>query len=567
MKYLNSSLNESLIKKWSPLLNIGGRISSPAIKSNLARVLENTRSELTRSSGSLMFEHTGSPSAYGMASGPDNAGMGLPKLVLPVLRRIFPDLMAHELVGVQAMNGPIGFVLALRARLNGGNGWVGTGGNPSVNEIGFGPIDSSYTGTFDGDTRFDETYQGTFPNAYDNSQIPGTRHGMIASNNGGPGVAAPQFYGAKGVDGSGNPISAWPQNAVGETKGDDSRNYKDEFNSRTSATAHPTGGSADPYSAPGIISAGTEVSARYSETQSGTGNEDMFAYPGQNPPPFNPTNRTLGVGAPNTPAVQFADIIHGTFPTVNFGLERKEVVAKTRKLGAHWSPELAEDMEVMNNIDVETELVNMLSYEIGAEIDRQVLTEMIKLSTVNGIETINAESINGWDQASRVIALLSKVNYIANQIAINTRRGSGNFVIASPKICSLLTMLGVSKYTAAGETMPSVPASAVGALQKVGLINDGQQLLVRDTFATVDYFLVGYKGTHPADSGIIYAPYIPVQLSKVMRPDTFTPQIGARTRYGLVANPLDGAAYYKLTIVANADSMFMGAQFPNPVQD
>lgn len=514
MQHLNSTLNESLITKWSPLLAVGGNIKSNAIKGNLARCLENTKLELKRS-GSLIVEHTGSPTTFGMASDNTNVGLGLPKMVLPVLRRIFPDLMCHELVGVQAMNGPIGFVIALRARLNGGNGWVGTGGDPSQNEIGFGEIDSSYTGTFDTDSRTDGTFAGTFGDAFGSVTPPS------AANNGGP----------YGVGMYGSDTSAWT-GITGTANGTD-----------------------NPHQANGQISAAHGAPV--------VGNPP-YSLSARNPARFDPTNRIMGVGAPNTAAVQFADIVHGTYPTVNFGLERKEVVAKTRKLGAHWSPELAEDMEVMHNIDVETELVNILSYEIGAEIDRQILTEMIKLSTINGIESIDAGSINGWDQTSRVIALLSKVNQIANQIAIDTRRGAGNFVIASPKVCSLLTMLGVAKYTAAGEAMPSVPASAVGALQKVGLINDGQQLLIRDTYAKLDYFMVGYKGTHPGDAGIIYAPYIPVQLSKIMRPDTFTPQLGARTRYGLVANPLDAAAYYKLVVVTNIDSMFMGAKMATP---
>lgn len=533
MQHLNSTLNESLITKWKPLLTIGGNIKSSSVKGNLARVLENTSAELKRTN-SFLTEHTGSPTGFGMASGPTNAGLGLPKMVLPVLRRIFPDLMCHELVGVQAMNAPIGFVLALRARLNGGNGWVGTGGNPSENEIGFGPIDSSYTGTFDNDSRSDDTYAGTFPSAFGPVSTGATMNGPItATNISATGANHPGLYGGQNEEN-------WT-GISGTAVGDDSRNYKDEFVQGQDGAQ---------------ISAGSPRTAQHAA--------DVTDQGGYRPARFDPTNRVLGVGAPNTAAVQFADIVHGTYPTVNFGLERKEVVAKTRKLGAHWSPELVEDMDVMLNIDVETELVNILSYEIGAEIDRQILTEMIKLATINGIDAINADAIQGWDQTSRVIALLSKVNQIANSIAISTRRGAGNFVIASPKICSLLTMLGVAKYTASGESMPAVPASAVGALQKVGLINDGQQLLIRDTFAQIDYFLVGYKGTHPGDAGIIYAPYIPVQLSKIMRPDTFTPQLGARTRYGLVANPLDGAMYYKLVVVQNVDSMFMGGRMtPN----
>lgn len=496
--------DKKLTKKWGPVLAKGSPIQGALIKTTLSRVLENTARHLKRK-GLLIRENTAFPSLGNVnhsvgspattVATPTNQGnylnghpATLATIVLPVLRRSFPELIAHELVGVQAMNGPIGFVLALRARLN-NNGWVGSGTGETTAEIGFDPIDASYTGS----PRLSTSWLNNSDQPYDSQSLNATGDTAV-------------FQGAI-VDGLGS--------GSDDVTGDELA---------------------------GVL-----------------GFEGASAVRG--PGGIDPANRRLGVGAENTLEVQYANLFNGTYPTVNFGFERKEVVARTRKLGAHWSPELAEDMEVMQSINVETELINILTFEIGAEIDRQILTELIKLAVVGGgVESIDAHDYSGFDQHARVIALLSKVNAVANQIAIDTRRAAGNFVIASPKICSILSVLGMNKYVSNGTGMPSVPASAVGALQKVGLINDGQQLLLRDTYAKVDYFLVGYKGTHPADAGLIYCPYIPIELAKVpSRVDTFTMEIGARTRYGMVSNPLEGSQYYKLVVVRNADDFLKGA--------
>lgn len=442
---MNSSLltdphQRRLLAKWGAILESGKPIRNEATKIALAQVLENTRN-FYRMTGMLNEAGITQPSvagtydkATGVLKGPvgyTNAGAGdyyLPNVVMPMLRRIMPDLLANELVGVQPLNGPVGYALAYRPTYN-KNGTIGAGMLETNAEIGFAPTDTRYTG----------------------------------------------------------------------------------------------------------------VSAEL--TEPAAENEFWKSYAG---------NGTWGsgVGADIGEASEYADINNGTYPTVSFSLVKEAVEAKTRKLAAHWSPELAEDMQAMHGIDVEREMVNTLTYEVGAEIDRQVITEMVKAAIIGGATSKwNPKEADGLDQMGRLATLLTKITVEANQIAIRTRRGNANFVVTTPRVVALLQQLSVNKFTSFKGTagLPVVPDTGVGALAKVGLINDDQQLLVRDSYvqsATSDYVLMGYKGKQAGDSGIIYCPYIPLQLSKVMQPGTFTPSIGCRTRYGLMNNPWDAKNYY-----------------------
>ena len=480
------TLTETLIKKWSPLMSTGETpVQGTEMQKTLAQLLENTQRDLARNG--LLVEAHGQGSAntgpggevasdYGNPDVPRGTpganNVFYPQLVLPVLRRVYPDLIAHELVSVQAMNQPIGFVAVFRARLSGLDGHVGIGDDEAINEIGMPPVAVDYTGVEE-------------------------KLSALSALNG------------EKIDAEGE-ASAYLSTVM--------QRVPDE-----------------------AVSATRDLCSHVP-----TKAKNVFG--------------DFGVGADNTPEVQFADIVHGTYPTVTFGYETREVVAKTRKLGAHWSPELAEDMQVMNNINVETEFVNSVTYEIGAQIDRQILNEMFKMAIASGnTSVIDVSNLSGIDGPSKTIALLAKINWLANYVAIKTRRGGANFIVASPKVCALISMLGVTKYAASGNSMPSVPSVAVGALQKVGLVNDGQQLLLRDTYAAGDYLLLGYKGKQTGESGIVYAPYVPIQISKALRPDSFTNELGARTRYGMVANPLDGGAFYHLAVVQHADDLMEGA--------
>jgi hypothetical protein len=362
---------------------------------------------------------------------------------MPMLRRIMPDLIANDLVGVQPLNGPVGYALAYRPTYNGKGG---IGGNltalTSNAEIGYNPTDTRYTGS-----------------------------GAVNTKR------------------------------VGHQDGDKELDTSSDF---------------------------------------------WKAYGG---------DAWLGEGAALGDA-EFADLNKGEYPTVSFSLVKSAVEAKTRKLAAHWSPELAEDMQAMHGIDVEREMVNTLTYEVGAEIDRQIITEMVKAAiTGNSTSTWTPVSADGLDQMGRLATLLTQITVEAQQIAIRTRRGNANFVVTTPRVTALLQQMSINKYTSFKNTdaIPTVPDTGVGALAKVGLINDDSMLLVRDSYASNganDYALLGYKGKQAGDSGIIYCPYIPLQLSKVLQPGSFTPSVGARTRYGVMSNPWDAKNFYHFMKIA-----------------
>ena len=463
---------EQLLEKWAPMLEAGEKITSRNTKKVMAQLFENTAEEFAKCG---LITEAKAPSAvgqkYGLGNSPigvDGAGnprsngfltgnfgrentdagtatsnMYLPNVIMPMVRRIFPSLIAHELVGVQALNGPVGYALAYRAKINrkGGLGRHLNDGESSTiptydyetlsaggREMAFAPVDTRYTG-------------------------------MSAE-----------------VEGWSDQEDAWKAYA------------------------------------------GTEEGAK--------------AWSGK------------GVA---THEAEFLDY-RNEVPSVGFDFLKSMVEARTRKLGAGWSPELAEDMEAVHGFDIESEFVNMISYEIGAEIDRQLITEMVKTAITGGsVLTWDPSLADGLDQMGRLQTLLTEVTMEANQIAIRTRRGHANFVVTSPRVTALLEQLSLNKFVSIQNTTkdaPSVPDSGVGVLAKVGLINDGQQLLIRDTYAAGDYILMGYKGSHPADNGIIYCPYIPVQLQKVVDPHTLTPMVGARTRYGVMNSVWDAKNYY-----------------------
>jgi len=477
-----------LLRRWGRLLESGPRITNQNTKVVLAKLFENTYRDFRRHGVQLIREaagedvnrvapgprrsilndpKVGKDRGQGMAgfltgqdsgvNGQFTAGQGndyyMPNMIMPMLRRIFPDLIANELVGVQAMNGPTGLVFALRAQYNDKGfpnaGIVGEGGLSSDREIGYDSPDVRYTGT--------------------------------------------------------------------------------------SAT------SADGF-------------GRFADLENSNG-ADISSYLGIG----DRKQAWDGVGQDVNPASEFASFRDGTYPTASLGLIRASVVAKTRKLGGQWSPELAEDMDALYGINVESEMTNLITYEVGAEIDRQVVNEMVKAAfTGKNTSAWTPALADGIDQMGRIATLLTQITIQANYIALKTRRGNGNFVIASPKVCAILEQLSMQKYVSFQNTkqIPSVPYSGVGALQKQGLINDGNQLLVRDANSLGDYVLIGYKGQHPGDSGIIYCPYIPLIVQRALVPDTMTPVIGARTRYGIMNNPWDASRYYHFISINGLESSF-----------
>ncbi len=471
---LNSAHQRKILKKWQPFLESGEPIKSSETKRVLAQIFENTYNQAIASSKlGLLGEAEGpwqgvardniigkEPVAPGKSAGVLRGKTGYDgpgadsnfyttNIVLPMLRRVFPDLIANELVSVQPLNGPIGFALAYRPVYN-KDGYVGYPKKTDANdkEIGYYPVDAGYTG----------------------------------------------------------------------------------------------------------ISADTSISSSRDPSRTDA-DEAWDAYLGKGDDRWN---GFLGAGQ-DTTAAEYASLADGTYPTVSFGFITEAVRAKSRKLGAQWSPELAEDLQATQGLDVEQEMINLLSYEIGAEIDRQIVTEMVKAAITGGSYSAwDPSQADANDQMGRLATLLTHITIEANNIAIKTKRGAANFAITSPKICSLLQQLSYQKFISMSNSnaIPSVPVSGVGAIQKQGLINDGNQLLIRDAYSRGQYVLLGYKGAQKGDSGIIYCPYIPVQLTKASRPDTFTPTVGARTRYGILNNPWDAKNFYTMITIKGIDTEY-----------
>ena len=410
-----------------------------------------------------------------------------------MLRRIFPTLMAHELVGVQAMTGPTGLVMALRA-VAGNPERVGL---PKNYEFGYGERGRMNQSRFTGDyAKAVTSDEGALQNKLFSNQV--SLDDDIGAFLNGP---SPKYgsYSGRGV-----PTGAGEGYATGGgyAQGWADNGYADGTSPYAEATQKPH---------------------HYNEKD-----------------PYDPT---------------FGHWRNNTYPQATLSFVKRFVVAETRKLGSEWTPEDAEDLEAMQGIDLETELTNVISYQLGAEIDQQIKESML-FAAWKESKVIDVSKLDGLDQMGRIAAMLTFVTREANEIAIRTRRGAGNFVLASTTVCSCLQQLGTSKLVSDGKTMPSVPASAIGAMTKEGLINDGRQLLVRDTNTFGSYALVGYKGTQTGDSGIIYCPYIPVTLYKAIKPENGLSVIGARTRYGLVDNPYDAENFYQLIKFTGFDTPY-----------
>jgi hypothetical protein len=439
-KALPKDYQVKVAKKWGAVLESGpANITTNHKKLATAVVLENTQEEIQRGRKRMMeaFDFGSVDAGIPGASATQVFGDGdsrIPSIVIPTTRRIFPELLAHEVVGVQPMNGPAGFAFALRFYDNSGN------------ELGYNRIDPAYSGATD---------------------------------------------------------------LIGED-------------------SNPADGTFDA----GVGSlAGTETS--------------YWAA-------FNGSNNSSGQALPMATAegLKLEDCCGpGTMGTARFAFEKKVVEAKERKLGASWPLELAEDMKNMHGVDAEGEMTEIISYEIQAEIDRELLKEMVGAAIKGGrTSTWDPTKADGRNQLERIGTLYTHVLDKAQDIAIATRRGSANWAITSPKITALIERIRDFAFDDHGSS--KVDASKVGVAQ-VGTLRSGGIKLYRDTFAAGNYVLLGFKGNNPYDSGVIYCPYIPVSIAKAVDPYDFSPRMGVRTRYGLLDNLFGADLYYQFIKIDN----------------
>lgn len=407
---------KKLVQKWEEVLNEGHEIGNERVKKSTALMLENQHRFLTGQLTEAGTSYTGGhmdPQSAGYYD--STAGVGdamFHKIAVPMVRRTFPELIAHEIVGVQPLTGPVGLAFALRFVAGSTYG----GSSPVTGaEIGYNTIDNAFSGT------------GTSPS--------GT----------GAARATAETWGSVAGTGVGNDIG-------------------------------------------------------------------------------------LGIGA-------------GThIKEVGMTIEKDQVEATTRKLRSRWSLEVAQDIKAMHGLDLEEEMMDVLSYEITAEIDRE-LVQRIDSSATNTNWNYDTQADGRWE-SERFRTMYNLMIRRANQIAINTRRGAGNFAIANPLICAAFETL--SNFSV--HPVPNDVNTAVTGVARIGSL-DGRITLYRDTFESDDQFIVGYKGPSEYDTGIIYLPYIQLLVSRATFEDSFNPTIGLMSRYAIHDHMFGASLYYEKVTV------------------
>ena len=288
--------------------------------------------------------------------------------------------------------------------------------------------------------------------------------------------------------------------------------------------------------------ADSDFSAR--DAAGGSGSPDAQA--GTNPAILNdasPGTYTTGSGFTTTQAETLGD---GTdeFAEMAFSIDKVTVTAKSRALKAEYTMELAQDLKAIHGLDAETELANILSSEILAEINREVVRTIYSHAkagaqvntTTAGIFDLDTDSNGRWS-VEKFKGLLFQLERDANAIGQQTRRGKGNLIFCSADVASALAMSGVLDYAPALSTNLNVDDTGNTF---AGVLNGKFKVYVDPYSANVaakQFYVCGYKGTSPYDAGLFYCPYVPLQMVRAVGQNSFQPKIGFKTRYGMVQNP------------------------------
>jgi len=456
--YIDSSRAQQLVEKWAPVLDYSSdkvsAIEDEHSRLTTAILMENQERWCIEEAGNTAgangaFGAQVSPGIYtppGTVTSGDRYATGdarLPKILIPMVRRTFPELITNEIVGVQPMSGPVGLAFALRYRYE-------------ADSLGANGIDGYETGS--------------------------------------------TTVGKENV----------PRQSDGEELG---YNYLDTRFTGTSSS---------------FLSGNTDFSMELSDR---------------------------GV------AKLLSDFeLTGNIPQVTVEFSKTAVEAGTRRLAARWSVELEQDLKNMNGLDIDSELTNAMSYEIQAEIDREMIMRMVQVC----LNATKGAGYSFWYAASADARWLgernrdfySKIIVEANRIAIRNRRGSANFIIATPRVCAILEMLPEFQWMPVNGNVNTQPTG----IAKVGTLG-GRFTVYRDTRtdaqflagqrnAALEYALLGYKGTEYYDTGIVYCPYIPVMIQRTIGPNDFSPRVGLMTRYGVVDHIFGANLYYHLIIVS-----------------
>ena len=431
---------ENLLKKWAPVLDHGdlAAIKDSHKRSVTAQLLENQeracREDAQGSGGyrnqTSLLSEAAPQNAMGASS--STAGDGAIDIYDPVLislvRRSAPNLIAYDICGVQPMTGPTGLIFAMRSRFS------TQGGTEAL----FNEANTAFSGT----------------------------------------------------------------------------------NSGTTFGTNQTGAS------PADLSAGTEY--------------------------------TRGTGMTTAQAEALGDAGGNAFQEMAFSIEKIAVTAKSRALKAEYTMELAQDLKAVHGLDAEQELANILSTEILAEINREVVRTINLTATIGAQENVTTAGTfnldvdaNGRWSVEKFKGLMFQLERESNAIAKATRRGKGNVLICSSDVASALQMAGVLDYTPALSNNLQVDDTGNTF---AGVLNGRIKVYIDPYFAATSgthYATIGYKGTSAFDAGLFYCPYVPLQMVRAVGQDTFQPKIGFKTRYGMVANPFATSAADGVLAFAN----------------
>jgi hypothetical protein len=434
-------MSEHLQEKWAPLLNYEGldSIKDSHKRAVTAVLLENQEKFLREqnsfaTSGSFLTEAPANAVGNGgyTAAGTETTVAGFDPVLISLIRRSMPNLVAYDLAGVQPMSGPTGLIFAMRSR------YTSQGGTEAL---------------------FDE--------------------------------AATEFSGARG-----------------------------DLTATGIGTTNPTGS-----------------------------NPSLLNTTGQ-------TAYTTGAGMQTGDAEALGESGGTDFNEMAFSIEKVTVTARSRALKAEYSLELAQDLKAIHGLNAEAELANILSTEILAEINREVIRTIYKVAEQGAVQNVATAGVfdldtdsNGRWSVEKFKGLLFQIERDANAIAQRTRRGKGNIILCSADVASALTMAGVLDYTPALNANLNVDDTGntfAGVLQgkyRVYIDPYAANLTSGNGTPGNQYYVVGYKGSSPYDAGLFYCPYVPLQMVRAVGENTFQPKIGFKTRYGMVANPFaEGAA-------------------------
>jgi len=393
---------KTLLSDWGEILDEGDKITNPRVKKATAVMLENQALYL---SGGKQLNETNSYSSGNLdPNGTGYSGNGeFHKIAIPMVRRTFPELIAHDIVGVQPLTGPVGLAFALRFKADQEyDGAVDT-------EVGYNTLDPAYTGTY--------------------------------------ATSAAEALGSKTVP-------------------------------------------------------------------------DVDGHPG--------IGGGLGIGTGKG------------IKELSMTIEKTQVEAKSRKLRSRWSIEVAQDIKAMHGLDLEEEMMDVLSYEITAEIDRELINKIRSVASTNPRSiTWDYAAADGRWEAEKYRNLFNLIIRKANQIAIDTRRGAGNFIVASPTLCAALETTNSFTISPVDNDINT----AVTGISRVGSL-DGRLSIYRDTFATTDDLIIGYKGPSAYDTGIVYLPYIQLMTARATFEDSFQPSVGLMSRYAVIDHLFGSRNYY-----------------------